>query len=727
MPIVQCSLYRPPLVLQVSLTDNVVLGPVPDFDCYMPDRLGEKKFIDLFKWYLGEVRRTTEDPAAANAKVTRLMEQYRKLARLEAEPEESSEEKYTGPWVFKQQMYDYCKADVDILRLGCIKFEENCMNMYTPTAPKAGTIDGVRYEVGEPLPVPSPFSFPTAAGYCYDTFLRYFYEDGCLAQFSRDWEKYMRRAFSGGRTEALVLYLRVPRPIPGLPASQQHRIIKVDVISQYPFINCWGLYTAGAPEQIDHMLDWRQKCLPPNELLDVAWTMEDVVHLYMLATDESKGLDQIGNPCFKYGLSIVELTFQAPPDMHWPVLGCKDAVTGKLVFDTREHVDAVVNCLELWEAVQRGYTIKDVKKIMWWGEDKVRVGIFKPYMDTYFAAKVEAGGWPSHCRGDGKEEERARHMDELREKNPGIRLDEGRMRDTKDAAAYAAAKLMINSPWGKANQKQNQLKTAYFRETEYEKYYALITDPTMVCKFDNGVVNGTCMVSYRGAADNYEMTKDTNITVGIWTCAQGRLITFRHGVKLHKSQLMYLDTDGFYYEYNPNSPEHVLLPTAKDKLGALADENEEMEKKGFICREFLSAGPKNYAAKYESIDGVGKAKTEVKVKGHNLFAGYADVKSAQNTLTYRAMRRLIFKHAIQDEELRHLALVEAENEPGEEGGVEEELKEHLKILYPDRFVLGKNLSVTHKDHTITYGWSFDKRYIDQGDVTTTRIPTRPHS
>ena len=288
-----------------------------------------------------------------------------------------------------------------------------------------------------------------------------------------------------------------------------------------------------------------------------------------------------------------------------------------------------------------------------------------------------------------------------------------------------SAKLMIVSPWGKANQKNNTLKTAYFQQHEYDKMYSLLTDPTLHCRID--IADGVpVQVAYRGKEDAYEMTKDTNITVGIWTCAQGRLMTYRYGSQLAPGQLLYMDTDGIDVRYNPNDPTHVLLPTDKDKLGALVNENEELEEKGIICVEFVSGGPKNYGMKYRSINDPTYSKTEIKVKGHNLFSGYADHRSARNTLTYRAMRRLVFKHAIQDPELQMLAVVEAEAEPGEGKHIEEELVESMKITYPERFVLGKTLDITHRDHTITYGWSFDKREIVQDQVCTTFIPTRPH-
>jgi len=119
--------------------------------------------------------------------------------------------------------------------------------------------------------------------------------------------------------------------------------------------------------------------------------------------------------------------------------------------------------------------------------------------------------------------------------------------------------------------------------------------------------------------------------------------------------------------------------------------------------------------------------TEIRVKGHNLKSGYADEESACNILNYRAMRRIVFRHAIEDEELRALAVAEAEGAPGEpQHSIEQELEEFLKIKYNGRFVLGPNLEISHRDQSITYGWSFDKRTINQHLITTDYIPTQPH-
>ena len=81
---------------------------------------------------------------------------------------------------------------------------------------------------------------------------------------------------------------------------------------------------------------------------------------------------------------------------------------------------------------------------------------------------------------------------------------------------------------------------------------------------------------------------------------------YRHGVKLGR-QTAYLDTDGLKYNFDPQDPDHRHPEIHDGRLGKLANEWAEKEANGYICVEFLSGGPKNYAYKFQKIDDPSKS------------------------------------------------------------------------------------------------------------------------
>jgi hypothetical protein len=725
-------------------------GLIPAFHYYYPDKLAKKEFTKLLSWWMTEtmvhVKSGCEVPAEhedvehyickeLELYIERRIISYEELIKIMNTAREQ-ELLVAKKWSFKVEMAKYCKNDVLVLKKGCQAFQDMCSKLYEPIAPRGGYVKGWgRVSKGEKLPPLNPWLHATAPGFGYDTFLRYFYDKGSWSYFNREMESWLRRAFSGGRTEAFGLYARVDEP-------EYQSIRKVDVCSEYPFINRWGLYTKGTPIEITSWQDWdtHPKIVKHNRD-DEIMNLEDAVKYWFMDTDDNIR-DKIGNPLFKNGLFIVELSYQAPANTHIPVLGSKDNASGKLMFDCRKHENQVVNCLELYEAIMAGYEIWNVKRILWWPKEQVVTGVFAEYINTFFGAKVEAGGYPRHIV---TEEQKDEYIEELRAKNPGIKISKEKFaKNGKNVGAYHAAKLLNNSPWGKANQQHNKQQTVYFNPNEYEKCYAFMSDPTLTCKFNVLIPDKLAVIYYKQNKDNYDLTKDTCITVGIWTTGQGRLIVYRELRPLHKTQQLYTDTDSITYFHDKRDCHHRTIETDTDKLGAFTDEFAGL-KHGEICMEYVAGGAKNYCMVIgDPTKPMNTYKMDIKIKGFNLFNAYADPESAQNQLKYSVVRRFILRHALQDWESnndRYTFLsrvvptadeldgkvddyIEFHSEIKDDSKMEDE-HEHMvedkqadqdeldciPVLTRQRFVLSSKLEIKHRDVIIRYGWTYDKRRV----------------
>jgi hypothetical protein len=713
----------------------------------MPKKYGKKKFQELYSWYIREVRRTYSSTEDAQEELNSMYREYGHEFEF-VESEESSLQQYEAGWDFREEMTKYCRSDVILLREGCNRFREAFKGLHTQLCPRSGKVAGVYVNKGEPLPPTDPFSFVTTPSFCYDMYLRNFYENRFLTHFDREDEKWIRRGFGGGRTEAIALYKRCRSIQPGVPLEMQEHIRKVDFCSQYPFVCAEGYFTGGQPTTFKY-IEQVQKVLREEFNIaadDVPTTMEQALLQWFMHTNPEEGLDKVGNPSFHMGLCMAELSFMAPQDLYLPVIGCKDTVsgTGKFIFDCMPHVDVVVNCLELHEAIVMGYKVWDVKRITWWRKENVRHGIFRDYVAKFLGVKLEAAGWPADCVGN--EEKQLQHIEKLEANNPGVTINRENVGDTKNHGRYACAKIALNSVWGKTVQRSNFNKTEFFTPEQYEEYYKLFTDPTLICRWDEIVDGKIGMVTYKSTEETYDMTKNTCVTVGVWTTAQGRLMLYRQMKKLASEQVLYMDTDSIVYSYDPSNEYHCTLETTADTLGRLSDEFIQKNAKGQVCVEFVSGGPKNYGCMFvDAMDPHDSAKrtVDLKIKGHNLTAGYADSTSPMNNLTYDKVRSLVITHALKEhpalqifalQEAAMFATPECDFKPN--GSLDEDQfiqKEEeagvltIPVTYKGRFTLCKALEVTHRDVMVTYGWSYDKRVVNLDLATTQFIPTSPWS
>ena len=111
----------------------------------------------------------------------------------------------------------------------------------------------------------------------------------------------------------------------------------------------------------------------------------------------------------------------------------------------------------------------------------------------------------------------------------------------------------------------------------------------------------TIQVFYSHNKDQFEGGIKTNVAVAAFVTAQGRLHLYNEMEKLDK-RVLYCDTDSIIFISRPGEYE----PELGNYLGQFTNEIED----GYI-KEFVSAGPKNYAYKLNN------SKTHCTIKNFN--------------------------------------------------------------------------------------------------------------
>lgn len=708
-------------------------GVVPHLMYFGPDTLPDDRLADLLQWYYVELRRTSPDFEENNLIINEIELKYFGIIGKKAIEKECSIQ-YVGDWVFRDEMARYCEADVTVLRQGCEKFRSGMMSVQRNSnrSSKIVKVHGITYNPGDAVPSIDPFSQVTVAGLCQKIFLSEYYRDKQLSAFRKETEAFLRKSFSGGRTEAFWLYYQVENL-----ATQEIR--KVDVTSEYPHVNKNGIYPIGQPREIKCVEDWNSNSEVQFE------NMEDLMkYLLEIHSLETHGLDAVGNPFFKRGVFVANLDYHPPKNLKVPVLwskvpynprgnveGRSKAGAHKLVFDLNTHEDATICSIELYEAARKGYTFSNVRRIFWWPHEQTKRGIFAKYVNVFLKMKIEAEGWP---KPEMTPEEKKAYIDTIAAQNPGVDLDESLI--VHNPVLRAIAKICLNTLWGKFNQRSNMVRSEIVKPDQYNMYWALMTHPDYHAKFTVLIPEILGEVRYTNTQETVEMTKNTCITVGIFTTAQGRMMWYRAADSLHPDQVLYGDTDSLMYHYDRENPEHKEIETKEGVLGAFSDEFKK--KKNKVCVEFISGGPKNYGylmVDHDNPKDESKWEIDLKIKGFNLRSGMNQSDSARNMLTYRKVIRMILANALQDNhELLESVIQSTRNyesskdqKENEDPTVDAFLEQNLgKIPVTEhRFEKTGDFRITNQTIVKKYGYVYNKAEVDHERSTPYQIRCKP--
>lgn len=381
-----------------------------------------------------------------------------------------------------------------------------------------------------------------------------------------------RDSFFGGRTNAIKLHYK---------ANEDEAIQYYDFTSLYPWTNKYCRYPVGHPTII---------------------------------TDDFKDISSY------FGLAKIKVL--PPPRLYHPVLPYRSQ--GKLKFPLcRTCADAenqnACSCSveeraltgtwctpEIQMAVSKGYSILKIYEVYHFEQSSMydqttgEGGLFAKYVNTFLKIKQEASGFPSECVS---EESKWGYIRDYKEKE-GIDLEYDKI--TVNPGLRSLAKLCLNSFWGKFGQRLSLKQSLFFHDSECDKFFQILSDPTKVPHNFHIVSRDTLQLEWSNHSMFMPSDCKTNIFLASFTTAHARLRLYSVLDRLGEN-VLYFDTNSVIFKTSKDD-ELDFLPIG-NYLGELT--NEIKPKDGYIV-EFVSGGPKNYA--YRTLSG----KEECKVRGFTL-------------------------------------------------------------------------------------------------------------
>ncbi|CAC5392811.1 unnamed protein product [Mytilus coruscus] len=367
-----------------------------------------------------------------------------------------------------------------------------------------------------------------------------------------------RHAFFGGRTDTTKLYHKV---------GKDEQIKYVDFTSLYPWTNKYCRYPLHHPEII---------------------------------TNNFEDLDKY------FGLCHAVLPYRCNGKLTFPL--CRTCVEttnqGKCTHNDQERcITGTYATTEIMLAQEKGYRVLKVHEV-WHFPNNTQYdkktnsgGLFTDYVQMFLKFKQEASDFPPHCTS----EEDKREYIRLYKENEGIDLDYDNIK--VNPGLRSLAKLCLNSFWGKFGQRLFLKRHSFFHESEADKFFQIVSDPTKVVENFHIVSNDTIQLEWSQHSKFPPVDVKTNIFIAIFTTMWARLKLYVV-LDMLDERVLYTDTDRCIYVSKKGKPE----PPLGNYLGELTSEIPANE--GNIV-EFVSGGPKNYA--YRTL----KSET-CKVKGFTL-------------------------------------------------------------------------------------------------------------
>ncbi len=473
-------------------------------------------------------------------------------------------------WNLANELEDYCRVDVEILRLACRRFREIMMELS----------DGI-----------DPFQKVTIASYVMQVYINRFMPENSIALYTSEMSAFFRRGLFGGRTNGIKMFFN---------GEGKRKAEYTDVVSLYPYCQHGKRYPIGVPEDIKN---------PSQDIKD-----------YQRDT----------------WLFMVELDITPPPDLYIPVLPEKKVDTTsvrttnargeevvrttkgsvKLMFDLLPKTNYVTNSVELSVALEKGYVITKIHRVMLWKETTLT--LFRDYVNTFYKIKTENGGWPKHLKGAG-EEEKVEWLQQIKEE-VGVDIDETKI--VKNPGYKSVAKLCLNSLWGKFCQKENQQKTRWIKSMEElndfkkkvpiydESGENLLNKVQPMVKLSEEVA----FVSWRSVKDeDTDYSSFISPPIGVFTTAHARMVLYGALEKLDH-RVLYFDTDSVIFYCEEDETVDGLMG---DMCGVVLGKWESELDPGTHIDEMGCLGPKTYF--YRVVNEEGKiVKYDTRAKGFTM-------------------------------------------------------------------------------------------------------------
>ncbi|CAL2047004.1 unnamed protein product [Caenorhabditis brenneri] len=419
-----------------------------------------------------------------------------------------------------------------------------------------------------------------------------------MAKFFEEYEPVrlmeMEKALSGGRTEVFKLHADKNR------GTLNH----VDVVSMYPAVMKAEAFPIGPPTSCS--LENIQT--PINLPSGIQW----------------KG--------------FIACRVLPPRNLKLPLLAMKP--NGKLVFalcwtcakyqlqQTCTHTDeersftGTFTTVEMKKALELGYVVTkvfDAIRYKHWAKNDAEGhgGLFTSYMNQMIALKIYASGWPSDVKTD---EEKKKFVEEY--KKQGIILNDWSL-FVESPGRRLAAKLLLNSLWGKMAQRVDMPNTAFCPDPA--RFWKMFHDTSIVME-NVWTFKGTVMVVYRTREEALKSLSSGAMHIAAHVPSYGRLHLYRLMEKVGADNICYTDTDSVVYRV-PHGQADPLESEMGPFLGQCTSELS-----GKMVR-FVTTGAKSYGYK-ELLDN-GEEKIKLKSKGISLNS------EAAKRVTMEEMEKLV--------------------------------------------------------------------------------------
>ncbi|PIC44706.1 hypothetical protein B9Z55_004983 [Caenorhabditis nigoni] len=420
-----------------------------------------------------------------------------------------------------------------------------------------------------------------------------------MAEFFADYEPLglleCERALVGGRTEVFKLFVQ----------NERQYIRYGDVVSLYPTVMKHEEFPYGPPKNVS------------ASTFKVPITMPHMIPIR----------------------GFIACRVLAPRQLKTPLIPIK--TTGKLVFalclacaksfnqgtcthtDKERSFNGVFTTVELKKALELGYSITTVYHAVqyqyWAKNDEEGVGgLFSSYINQMMVEKIYSSGWPSNVKTPEEQDEFIRGYKE----KEGILVND-KSRFAPRPGARLAAKLLLNSLWGKLAQRVDRPTTEIV--VSPAKFWKIFHNTAIVME-DVWCINNTMMVRCTQRTETLESLKTGAVHIAAYVTSYARLRLYRLMEKVGAENIVYTDTDSIVYT-SPRAAVDPLRGEHGPYLGQLTDELEG------TMTEFVSLGPKTYCYKETLADGT--EKTVRKAKGISLTA------QADKKITFERMKAMV--------------------------------------------------------------------------------------
>jgi hypothetical protein len=437
-----------------------------------------------------------------------------------------------------------------------------------------------------------------------------------------------RKSLRGGRTGIGCVFYELTQT----DKDRGCRIVYQDVVSLYPYQQIAQKYPVGPP--VIHVFDdsmypcfdhtnsfepcdceYRHRVVKDSRVYDIR------------IENEQWTVDQILNDPLFHGFVCATMI---PPNIFHPVLVHYDEQTQKCVATCERIEKGFFTSVEFVEALKQGYHIE---KLYRFDRYKMAEPLWAEILKKLYITKMVN----SRSAPEGQErDDMIKVYDERFDMGDALLKTFDPNIWEKNNARKSAAKVVLNSGWGKHAQRPvmpNQVVIDYTDKGDRER------SDTM---FQNISVGAIDMSSSNYLAEDKYMyvTKDIGKDVTINTLrktylpaacfvpAYGRMQLWGQLNKLGDRVIMY-DTDSIVYKYDP---ELYNIP----KGNIIGDWEEEGVSEIGITG-FVGIGPKSYAMKLAAVDKKSGIDELVKTKG------ISQKRATQKILNYDIMKDMVFK------------------------------------------------------------------------------------